>query len=366
MHPTNLTTATMDPIAASTTTATRDIAFLVFPNFQIQDLSGPLAAFEMAGRMGSGDGYRCHVVSMTGGGIVSSAGLEVVTRKIRSAPYDTLIVVGGTIGAAISVTAPTAPLDLPVMADRLVKAAAQGTRRIASVCTGAFILAAAGLLDGLRATTHWRHALRLQSQFPKVKVDADRIFTKEGHIWTSAGITAGIDLALAMIEEDMGSEVSHYAARMLVVYHRRPGGQSQFSAMADMAPTSDKIRAVLTHMREHLNDTLSTEQLAAIACLSPRQFGRTFLAETGETPAKAVERLRVEVARQRVEHGAEPIEMIAGSVGFTDPERMRRAFIRITGHPPQSIRRMAAHDLTSTAVPAGAGRTPALQHPYQP
>jgi transcriptional regulator GlxA family with amidase domain len=177
-----------------------------------------------------------------------------------------------------------------------------------------------------------------------VKVEGDRIFTKDGPIWTSAGVTAGIDLALAMIEEDLGSSVSHATAQMLVVYHRRPGGQSQFSALADMEPESDRIRDVLTYIREHLTEPLSTEQLAAIACLSPRQFVRTFLAETGETPAKAVERLRVEVAKQRVESGGEPIEIIARTVGFSDPERMRRAFIRVTGHPPQTIRRMAGQD----------------------
>ncbi|MGI4811967.1 MAG: GlxA family transcriptional regulator [Janthinobacterium lividum] len=313
--------------------AARDIAFLVYPGFQIQDLSGPLAAFEIAGRTGAGGRYRFHVVSLTGGAVISSSGLEVATWKIRAAVYDTLLVVGGT--------APANPADLLPLSDQVAKAVLKGTRRIASVCTGAFILAAAGLLDGRRATTHWKYAAQLQRQFPKIKVDGDRIFTRDEGIWTSAGITAGIDLALAMIEEDLGNTVSRVTAQMMVVYHRRPGGQSQFSAMADMEPASERIRAVLTYMREHLPDPLSTEQLAAVACLSPRQLGRAFLLETGETPAKAVERLRVELARQRVERGAEPIEVIARSVGFTDPERMRRAFIRVIGHPPQSVRRMA-------------------------
>ncbi|MFM0696971.1 GlxA family transcriptional regulator [Paraburkholderia graminis] len=318
---------------------TRDVAFVVFPGFQIQDLSGPLSAFEIAGNLTTHSAYRCHVVSLTAGEVVSSAGLGVVTQKIRRKPFDTLIVVGGAVSAH--------PNELDPIADQLTLAALSGSRRIASVCTGAFILASAGLLDGRRATTHWKYTSHLRHQYPRVKVEGDRIFTKDGPIWTSAGVTAGIDLALAMIEEDLGSAVSHATAQMLVVYHRRPGGQSQFSALADMEPESDRIRDVLTYIREHLTEPLSTEQLAAIACLSPRQFGRTFLAETGETPAKAVERLRVEVARQRVESGGEPIEIIARTVGFLDPERMRRAFIRVTGHPPQSIRRMAVQDASS-------------------
>jgi len=311
----------------------RDIALFIFPGFQILDLSGPLAAFEIAKGIGVPEPYRCSVVSLTGGSVMSSSGLEVTTRKIRSTPYDTLIVVGTELLSR--------PYELPQVSDHLASAALKGTRRIASVCTGAFLLAAAGLLDGRRATTHWKQTARLQRNFPKVRVEPNRIFIKDRQIWTSAGISAGIDMALAMIEEDLGSAISHEVARYLVVYHRRPGGQSQFSAMADMEPTTDRMREVLTYMREHLHEPLSTEHLASIACLSLRQFGRAFLTETGETPAKAVERLRVEVARQRVERGLEPIELIASSVGFKDPERMRRAFIRVTGHPPQSIRRLA-------------------------
>jgi len=312
-----------------------DIAFLVYPGFQIQDLSGPLAAFEVAATINGGRRYRCEVVSLAGGAICSSSGLEIVTRQIRTQPYDTLVVVGGSMSAD--------PAILPAISDQLNIAAVRGSRRIASVCTGAFLLAAAGLLDGRRATTHWKYVARLQRQYPKIKVEGDRIFTKDQGIWTSAGVTSGIDLALAMIEEDLGSDTARETAQMLVVYHRRPGNQSQFSAMAAMEPESDRIRQVLIYMREHLRQELSTEHLAAVACLSPRQFGRSFLTETGETPAKAVERLRVEVARLKVERSAEPIEIIARTSGFADPERMRRAFIRVTGHPPQSIRRMAGH-----------------------
>lgn len=309
---------------------TRNIAFLVFPGFQIQDLSGPLAAFEVAGNLLADKSYRCHVVSSSGGTVASSSGLAVVTANIRKKAYDTFIVIGSNL--------PPTAADIQADSDPIIQTASKTTRRIASVCTGAFLLASAGILDGKRATTHWKFTAHLQRQFPKIKVERDPIFTKDGRIWTSAGITAGIDLALAMIEEDFGPEVSKATARTLVVYHRRPGRQSQFSALGDMEPESDRIRDVLTYMREHLSEPLSTEHLAAIACLSIRQFSRAFLAATGETPAKAVERLRVEVARLRVEQGAEPIEVIARTVGFTDPERMRRAFLRVIGHPPQSVR----------------------------
>jgi transcriptional regulator GlxA family with amidase domain len=320
--------------------AEKEIAFFVYPGFQIQDLSGPLSVFEVAGTSFDGVPYRCDVVSLGGGLVASSSGLKVMTQKIRQAPYDTLIVMGGSI--------PADPALLPSLPEQLDSCISKGIRRIASVCTGAFILAHAGLLNGRVATTHWKYATRLQKEFPKIKVDSDRIFTKDGGIWTSAGVTAGIDLALALVEEDLGSEVARSVARTLIVYYRRPGNQSQFSAMADMEPESDRIRRVLSYMRENLTQAMPTEQLATVACLSPRQFGRAFLAETGETPAKAVERLRVEAARQRVERGLEPIELIARSVGFVDPERMRRAFIRVTGHPPQSIRRMAAGEVSSS------------------
>jgi transcriptional regulator GlxA family with amidase domain len=316
-------------------TPVRHIAFLVYPGFQIQDLSGPLAAFEVAGTVVSPGSYRLHTVSRDGGPVRSSSGLEVMTSGMRHRFYDTLVVVGG--GEEIMGPESTAA---PLF--QTIRKAERDTRRIASVCTGAFILAGAGLLENRLATTHWRYAAHLRKLYPNLKVEGDRIFTKDGNIWTSAGITAGIDLALAMIEEDLGGDVSRSTARMLVVYHRRPGGQSQFSAMLEMEPESDRIRKVLSHIRENIGGRLAGEDLAGVAGVSPRQFSRIFLSETGETPAKAIERLRAEVARPRIEHSTEPIEAIAVEVGFGDPERMRRAFIRTFGHPPQSFRRMAA------------------------
>ena len=201
------------------------------------------------------------------------------------------------------------------------------------------MLAAAGLLDGRRATTHWRMAGVMQRLHPAVKVESDRIHIQDGPVWTSAGISAGIDLALALIEDDLGIELARAVARELVVYHRRPGGQSQFSSLLEMDPPSTRISQALVYAREHLHEELDVDRLAEVACLSRRQFDRAFAAETGQTPAKAVEKLRVETARLRVEEGSESLEAIARATGFADPERMRRAFIRVFGLPPQAIRR---------------------------
>lgn len=313
--------------------STLDIGFLVFPQFQLLDLSGPLAAFQAAGRLSNKNPYRVRVVSPGGGLVESSSGIEIATQKFNDCFFDTFIVVGGG-------ELPTSPVRAAELAS-IVQLFAPHTRRIGSVCTGAFVLAAAGILDGKRATTHWRYTTALQRLFPRIKIDSDRIFTKDGSIWTSAGTSAGIDVALALIEEDLGTEISHAVAQDLVVYHRRPGGQSQFSALLDLDPESDRIRDALSFAREHLQEKLTVERLAKIACLSPRQFARAFMNETGETPAKAVERLRAEAARLQIETSAEPIEQIARQVGFINPERMRRAFVRLFGQPPQGIRRNA-------------------------
>jgi transcriptional regulator GlxA family with amidase domain len=195
---------------------------------------------------------------------------------------------------------------------------------------GAFLLAASGLLDGRRATTHWRFAPKLQAMYPAVQVDGDHIFLGEKGVWTSAGMTAGIDMTLALIEEDCGADISRAVARMMVVYYRRPGGQLQHSSLLEMEPGSDRIRRVL-----------SFERLADEANLSVRQFSRAFMEATGTTPAKAIERLRVEMARPRVEEGREALEVIARAVGFADPERMRQSFTRVFGQAPQAIRRAA-------------------------
>ena len=310
----------------------RTIGFFIFPDFQLLDLTGPLAAFQLAGLAVSPAPYRWQILSLRGGPVRSTAGLEIATVAAGNRTLDTLVVSDGRgTRPAKAAAAPAAAL----------RSLARRTRRVTSVCTGAFLLAEARLLDGRRATTHWRYAANLQREFPRVKVESDRIFVKDGSVWTSAGITAGIDLALALIEEDLGIDVSRAVARELVVYHRRSGGQSQFSALLELEPESDRIRRALAFARDHLAEPLSVERLAAAAGIGPRQFSRAFRAETGETPARAIERLRTEAARLRVEAETEPIEQIAAAAGFADPERMRRAFVRRFGQPPQALRRAA-------------------------
>jgi transcriptional regulator GlxA family with amidase domain len=233
----------------------------------------------------------------------------------------------------------TIMLDERVQA--FVRAAVKSARRVASVCSGAYVLAQAGILDGKRCTTHWGRTPDFQKRYPSACLEPDRIYTRDGKIWTSAGITAGIDLALALIADDLGEEVARRSAQELVVYHRRPGGQSQFSALLDIERTEGRFTNLLGWARERLDEALTVEDLAAYANMSPRNFARAFTAETGVTPAKAVERLRLEAARERVEHSADPIEGVARDVGFGDPERMRRAFVRAFGQPPQALRRLA-------------------------
>jgi transcriptional regulator GlxA family with amidase domain len=222
-----------------------------------------------------------------------------------------------------------------------LKRAEQACRRVGSICTGAFILAEAGVLDGRRATTHWSAAQELQRRHPDVKVLPDRIFTNDGGVWTSAGMTACIDLALAMVEEDHGEEVARAVAKKLVVYHRRTSGQSQFSALLELQPRSDRIQKVLSFARANLHQDLSVEVIADAAHVSPRQLSRIFKIETGQSPAQAVEKLRVDVARSLVDAGELSLTVIARETGFGDTERMRRAFVRTLGQPPQTIRRVA-------------------------
>lgn len=307
----------------------RKVTFFIFPQFQLLDLSGPLSAFDLAERACPGS-YATEVVSESGGLVPSSAGLQVVSLQADRAAPDTLIIVGGR-GVHQSCITPSACGRLQRTAEK--------SRRVASVCTGAFLLARMGLLTGRKATTHWRHVGRFRTEHPDVMLDDDRIFIKDGPVWSSAGITAGIDLALALIEEDLGAPVSKTVARELVMSHRRLGGQSQFSAMLDLEPESHRIRDALTYAREHLAEDFPIDAMAAAVGLSTRQFGRVFLAETGQTPARAVERLRAEAARPRIEDSDEPLEHIAASVGFGQAERMRQAFVKLYGQSPQALRR---------------------------
>lgn len=317
----------------------RNVGVVVFDDFQILDAAGPLGAFEATRLELDPPPYTLTVIATKAGPVRSSCGLDVIAAGLPREPnFDTLIVAGGWgVKGAIR--------DPRMM--EFVKTASKTVRRLCSVCSGAYVLAEAGLLEGKRATTHWWRTQDFKTRYPGVKFDPDCIYTHDGKVWTSAGVTAGIDLALALIADDFGEEISRRVAQELVVYHRRPGGQSQFSALLDIERTEGRFTGLLAWMRERLGEPLTVEQLAEQANMSPRNFARAFTAETGVTPAKAVERLRLETAREQVEHSADTIDVIARDVGFGDPERMRRAFIRAFGQPPQALRRLARADVTT-------------------
>ena len=308
------------------------IGFFLYPDFQLLDLTGPLAVFQMAPWYLKGADYGLRFFSCLGGEVRSSVGIPIATEPPEDGWNGTLVVVGG-FGVRMA-------MGRSEVRDA-VRLLAGSAPRVASVCTGTFLLASAGVARDHRVTTHWRSAVELQRCFPGLRVDGNRIFIRDGALWTSAGVTAGIDLALALVEEDYTADLAREIARELVVYYRRPGGQSQFSALLDAAGASDRIREVLSYVRGHLAQDLSVEALAAVAHLSPRQFSRIFRAETGQSPGKMVERLRAEAARVAVETTDSPVEVIATATGFSDPERMRRAFLRCFGAPPQSLRRIS-------------------------
>ncbi len=266
----------------------------LYPGFQVLNLA-VATVLEFANRSLGESLYKVHLLSEHGGPVLSSAGFPVGTEPFGRRRFDTVLVVGDND------VQPASPALV-----RFLKRAARSSRRIGATCTGAFNLAEAGVLDGRRATTHWYYAEQLRRRFPKVGVEEDRIFIIDGPVWTSAGMSACIDLALALVEKDAGSEVAREVAKSLVVYHRRAGGQAQFSALLDLEPRSDRIRAALDFARQNLQRELSVDQLADAAHLSPRQFARAFRDETGQTPAKAVEHLRVEAARLMMEGGRMP------------------------------------------------------------
>jgi transcriptional regulator GlxA family with amidase domain len=306
------------------------VGFAVPPGFQVMGLA-PISAFELANAVAGESLYGIRLLSEHGGLVPNSFGASVETRVLPRQRVDTLIVAG------LLHPAPHGSSGLI----RQLQKAATTSRRIASVCTGAFLLGEAGLLDGRRVTTHWRHARELQKRFPKAHVEEDRIYIIDGNVWTSAGMSAGVDLGLGMIEKDFGAERSRAVAQNLVLHHRRAGGQSQHSALLDLDAKSDRIQGALAFARKNLRSPLTVEALAEAAHLSPRQFSRAFRAETGQSPAKAVEQLRVEAARMMVEQSRSTMDEVAAETGFADPERMRRAFLRAFGQPPQVIRRNA-------------------------
>jgi transcriptional regulator GlxA family with amidase domain len=310
----------------------RKIVILAFPDVQPVDVMGPAEVFAEAAARREGS-YVIEVVARDPEPIATRAGyalLPAATTGRSRGRIDTLIVAGGPGVRA-------AERD-PELLD-WIAAAARRARRVSSVCSGSLLLAAAGLLDGRRATCHWEACDELAERYPRVTVETDPIFVRDGDLWTAAGATAGIDLALAMVEEDLGRDVALAVARWLVVFLQRPGGQAQFSVQLSVQLAErDALRELQAWMADHLDADLRVEALAERACMSPRHFARAFRGETGVTPAAYVERLRVERARQRLEQGPEPVEQVARACGFGTPETMRRAFGRRLGVPPANYR----------------------------
>jgi len=320
--------------------ATRTVLILAYDGFQSLDVSGPLEVFAGAARLAAGGaagehpGYRVLIAAPTKAPIRSSSGLTVVPQvSIAGAPraIDTLIVAGGP--GHRSACADTRLLDW-------LRRRAPRARRLASVCTGAFLLAEAGLLDGRRATTHWSACAELAERYPAVDVDPEPIFTRDGTTYSSAGVTAGMDLALALVEQDLGRDAALTIARWLVLFLRRPGGQAQFSAqLSGQLAQRSALRELQRWIIEHPAGDLAVEQLAARASMSPRHFARAFAREVGVTPGRFVERIRVEAARRHLEDTDESIAQIAVACGFRTGETMRRSFIRSLGVPPAEYRR---------------------------
>jgi transcriptional regulator GlxA family with amidase domain len=317
---------------------TRRIVFVTYPGITALDLVGPHEVFtagaEVARRTGGeSDAYRVEVASMVPGPLRTTRGLAVVADRALASirgPIDTLVVVGGEGAYEAS--------NDPVLVGWIQRAAAR-SRRVASVCTGAFLLAAAGVLDGKRATTHWRACADLARIYPDVTVDSDPIFVRDGDVWTSAGVTAGMDLALALVANDLGRDVALMTARQLVLFVQRPGGQSQFSAqLGAQLAARDPLRELQGWIAEHPDEDHAVERLAARVAMSPRHFARVFRDEVGSTPAAYVETVRVEVARRLFETTVLPAAEVARASGFGTPETMRRAFARRVGISPLEYR----------------------------
>lgn len=316
----------------------RHIVVLAYDGVSLLDLSGPLESFIVASSFARDAGapsYVCSVVSSRGGRVRTADGIDIVTKPVRTLGkrrIDTLIVPG-----AFSVEDVTRDKLLV----RWVRARAGEIRRVCSVCIGTFLLAEAGVLDQRRATTHWLHAGTLAARYPAVTVDPDAIFVHDKAVWSSAGVTTGIDLALALIEQDAGRKGALAVARMLVVYLKRSGGQSQYSALlqAQSETDADRLDELDRWIAEHLRDDLSVEILAARAHMSPRNFARVYAAKRGRTPAKAVEALRVDAARRRLEESDDHIHAIAEECGFGSYEQMRCAFLRNVNVAPREYRR---------------------------
>lgn len=315
----------------------RTVLMVVFDDVQSLDVTGPLEVFTGANtwrtRHGGGPCYGIRTASLGGRTVRTSSGLRLAPdedlRLFRGPGPDLLIVPGGegTRRAQPELTG-------------WLRAHGRRAGRLVSVCTGAFLLAEAGLLDGRRVTTHWSYCAALAARYPAIDVDPDPIFVRDGHVATSAGVTAGIDLALALVEDDLGRDAALDIARHLVVFLRRPGNQAQFSAqLAGQLADREPLRDVQRWIADHPAADLSVETLASRASLSPRQFARAFAAEVGVPPGRYVDRVRLETARRRLEDTADGVEQTARSCGYGTPEAMRRAFIRALGVSPDEYRR---------------------------
>ncbi|MBS4050011.1 MAG: GlxA family transcriptional regulator [Methylomonas sp.] len=316
----------------------RTIGIVAFPDVEVLDITGPFEVFNFAnlGLIHQGitqqNIYTLKLLAETPGPITTMSGLQIVAEDIYDAPnaaFDTLLIPGGCIKNALN--------NEKLIA--WIRAMSPKVRRLVSVCTGAFLLAEAGLLEGRKATTHWDFCQPLAKNYPGIRVEPDYIFIKDGHIFTSGGITSGIDLALALLEEDWGRDLALYVARYLVVFLKRPGGQSQFSSyLTNEASHRPDLRDLQVWIMEHIHQDLHVEALAARMAMSTRNFARLFSTETGMTPAKFVEMTRIDRARFLLETGDLSVESIAEKTGFKDSERMRRAFIRQLGVNPQNYR----------------------------
>jgi transcriptional regulator GlxA family with amidase domain len=339
----------------------RQIVIVLFDGVQSLDVTGPLEVFADANRLlgerGAVPRYEIRTLSARGTPLRTSSGLQVTPDgTLANAPraIDTLLVPGGPGARAAS-------NDAALLA--WIGATSARARRTTSVCTGAFVLAAAGLLDGRRATTHWSAAAALARSHPRVEVDAEPIFVNDGPIWTSAGVTAGMDLALALVERDHDRDAALTIARHLVLFLRRPGNQSQFSAtLAAQQPEREPLREVQRSIVENVAGEHSVEAMAARSHMSARHFARAFRAETGVTPARYVERVRLEAARRRLEDGAEPIAAIAATCGFGTAETMRRAFLRALDVAPAEYRRRFQARSFSPAATTTARRRSRARH----
>jgi transcriptional regulator GlxA family with amidase domain len=332
------------------------IAMLAFPNVQVLDVMGPLEVFSRASRWMCDEGrradptYTVEIIGLEPGGFLTSSGLRLhADRGIADAPrgIDTLLIAGG-----LGVERHRSNAALL----RWIRRQSGLVRRLASICTGAFLLAEAGLLDGRRATTHWHHCATFARDFPNVRLEPDTIFVREGSLYTSAGVTTGMDLALALVEEDLGRDVALATARELVMFVQRPGGQSQFSVqLAGQLAGREPLRDLQTHIVEHPDEDLSVMRLARRAAMSPRHFARVFTREIGTTPARYVALARVETARRLLEETSDPVAVVCTRCGFGTLESMRRAFVRALGIPPGQYRERFNRSHGSPPPPGGSG-----------